>query len=122
MKDHLSANELTYAEMFRVKSTQLAELSHEIFTLKAGKELAANSKILKLRLFLDQHGFLQVGDRLNLSNREFTIRNPIILLGKQKYMRLLVEKEHLTPLHAGPTLVAVSLAQRFHITGSWRIF
>ena len=48
MKDHLSAKELTDAEMFWVKTTQLVEFSHEISTLKAGKELAADSKILML--------------------------------------------------------------------------
>ena len=51
MKDHLSSKELTDAETFWVKTTQLAEFSSEIFTLKAKKELAANSKILML-LFL----------------------------------------------------------------------
>ena len=47
-KDHLSAKELTDAEMFWVKTTQLAEFSHEISPLKAGKELTTNSKILML--------------------------------------------------------------------------
>ena len=36
-------------------------------------------------------------------------------------MRLLVKKEHLRLLHAGPTLVAASLAQKFYIMGSHRI-
>ena len=75
MKDHLSAKELTDTEMFCVKTTQLAEFSHEISTLKAGKELTTNSKILILRPFLDQRGLLQVGGRLNLSNQEFAIQN-----------------------------------------------
>ena len=72
MKDHLSVKELTDAEMFWVKSTRLAEFSHEIYTLKAGKKLTANPKILKLQALLDQRGLL-VGDRLNLSNWEFFI-------------------------------------------------
>ena len=36
-------------------------------------------------------------------------------------MRILVEKEHLRLLHAGPTLVASALAQKFHIMGNCRI-
>ena len=44
MKDYLSAKELTDVDMFWVKSTQLAEFSYEISTLKAGKELAANCR------------------------------------------------------------------------------
>ena len=74
-----------------------------------------------LRPFLDQCGFLRVGGRLNLSNREFSIQNPIILPGKKKFTKLLIEKEHLRLLHAGPTLVVVALAQKFHIMGSHRI-
>ena len=38
------AKELTDVEMFWVRGTQLAEFSHEISTLKAGKELAASSR------------------------------------------------------------------------------
>ena len=41
--------ELTDAEKFWVKSTQLVEFSHSISTLKAGKEIATNSKIMKLQ-------------------------------------------------------------------------
>ena len=121
IKDHLSAKELTDAEMLWVKSTQLVEFLHEISTLKARKELTANSKILKLQPFLDQRGLLRVGGRLNLSNQKFSFRSLIILSCKRKLMRFLVENEHLKPLHAGPTLVAVSLAQKYHIMGSCRI-
>ena len=48
MKDHLSAKELTDAEMYWVKTTQLAKILSEISTLKAEKELAINSKFLML--------------------------------------------------------------------------
>ena len=101
--------------------TQLAKFSHMIFTLKAGKELAPNAKILMLQLFLDQHGLHRVGGRLNISNGEFAIQNSIILPRKERFTRLLIEKKHLRLLHAGPTLVAASPAQKVHITGSRRI-
>ena len=52
MKDHLYAKELTDAEMLLVKTTQLADFSHEISNLKAKREFTANSKILMLRPFL----------------------------------------------------------------------
>ena len=42
MKDHLSVKELIDAEMFWVKSTESAEFSHDISTLKAGKEFVAS--------------------------------------------------------------------------------
>ena len=109
---------VTDAEVFWVNSTQLAEFSHEISTLKGGKELATDSKILMLRPFLDQRGLLRVGGRLNLSNWELAIQNLIILPGKERYTRLLVEEEHLRLLHAHPMLVVPSFSQKFHITGS----
>ena len=99
MNDHLIAKELTYAEMFWVKGTQLTEFSYEISTLKVGKDLAANLKILKLKLFLDQHGLL-------------TSQNLIILPGKQRHSRFLAEKEHMRLFHGGHTLMAASLAIR----------
>ena len=101
--------------------TQVAKISCEISTLIAEKELTANSKILMLRPFLDQRGLLQVGSRLNLSNREFVLQNPIIPPGKQKITKLLIEKEQLRLLHAGPTIVATFLSQKFHIMGCRRI-
>ena len=58
MKDHQSAKELIDAEMFWVKCTEPTELSHEISTLKAGKELAANSNIVKLQPFLHRRRLL----------------------------------------------------------------
>ena len=48
MKYHLSAKELTDTEIFGVKTTQLVEFSHDISTLKDGKELSAKMNILKL--------------------------------------------------------------------------
>ena len=64
MKDHLSAKEFNDAEMFWVKMTQLVEFSTDISTLKDGKELAANYKILNLQPFIDQRGLLGVQGRL----------------------------------------------------------
>ena len=44
MKDHLFVKESTDAEMLWVKSTRLAEFSHEISTLKAGIEIYKNAR------------------------------------------------------------------------------
>ena len=101
--------------------TQLAEFSREISTLNARKELTTNSNILKVQSFPDRRGLLWVGARLNLWNSKFAKRNPIILPGKQRYTRLLVEKKHLRLVHAGSMLVPASLTRKFHITASRRI-
>ena len=92
MKYHLSVKQLTDAEMFWVKFTQLSEFSHEISTLKAGETLTVNWKISKLPSLLDQKGLLQVRGKLNFSNRELSRRNPIILPGKQRWTRVLLRK------------------------------
>ena len=83
--------------------------------------LERNLPLIRRFWSFDQCCLLWVEGRLNLSNQEFMIWNLIILPGKEKFTRLLIEKEHLRLLYADPTLMVASLTQRFHIMGSHKI-
>ena len=115
----LTTKELAAAESAWIAITQQQAFAEEINTLKEGKELRRN-KLLPLRPFLDQDGFLRIGGRLGLSERPYTKRHPLVLPGKHQLTKLIIGNEHVRLLHAGPTLVMASLSQRFHIIGARR--
>ena len=52
---------------------------------------------------------------MELSKLSYTNRHPVLLPRDHRVVDLLIIYEHLRLLHAGPTLVSVSLAQRFCI-------
>lgn len=73
------------------------------------------------RPFLDTHGVLRVLGREQLSSLRYHTKHPAIIDGKHPLTKLIVQSEHLRLLHAGPTLLAASLSQRFHIVGGRRV-
>ena len=79
--------------------------------------LDSTSCLLSLHPFVDQHGLLRVGGRQKQSMSTYESKHPLILHGKHPISHLIVRTEHLRLLHAGPTLLASSLNQRYHIVG-----
>ena len=114
----LTTKELAAAEEIWVALAQQQEFAEEIDNLKGGKE--SGKRLLPLHPFLDQNGLLRVGGRLSLSEQSYTKRHPLILAGRHQLTKLIIRNEHQRLLHAGPTLVMSSLAQRFHIIGARR--
>ena len=55
------------------------------------------------------------------SSLTYSQSHPAILDGKHLITKLVVRVEHLRLMHAGPTLLASSLSQRFHIIGARKI-
>lgn len=62
--------------------------------------------------FVDPDGIIRVGGRLELSDEPFPTKHPIIL-PKSRLTDLIIEKEHLRQLHAGPSLLLATVRQRF---------
>ena len=117
----LTVAELDSAERHWLVHSQGVDFSEEITVLRRGKGLM-KGRLLSLHPFLDSRGLLRVGGRQALSQLPYNQRHPIILSGKNKLTRMIMQAEHLRLLHAGPTLMAGSLARRFHILGARRQF
>ena len=113
---YLKTSELIAAEELWIASAQSMDFPEEIMALRTGKELP-RTKLSPFRPILDSQGLLRVGGRQDLSQQSFANRHPLILSAKNPLTRRIIEAEHLRLLHAGPTLVAASLARRFHIIG-----
>ena len=115
----LSVGELHKAECYWL---QLVQRSHfgEMQALREQSSLESFSPLLSLSPLIDSSGLLRVGGRQQLS-KSYDSQHPIILHGKHPLTRLIIRTEHVRLLHAGPTLLAASLACRYHIIGGRRI-
>ena len=114
----LTVSELSEAEKYLLKLSQASHFPKEITLLKSKGQLPAHSSLLPLHPFVDSDGILRVGGRETNSNLAYSQMHPIIIHGKHLLTRMIIRREHLRLLHAGPTPVSSSLSRQFHIIGT----
>ena len=119
--DVLTTEELQSAERCRIRKIQHEEFEEIVTLLKAGKSLPRSNKLLSFHPTLDENDVLRLGGRINLAKLPFSKHHPIVLPGSHRLTRLLIESEHVWLLHAGPTLVAASLAHDYCIIQGRRV-
>ena len=71
----------------------------------------------KLAPFIDQHGVLRVGGRLQESGLPYSKRHPVILPKQCHLSRLVIEWAHQSCLHGGQALTYAQVIQRAWIIG-----
>lgn len=59
--------------------------------------------------------FLRVGGRERNSSRPYDTQHPYIIHGKHPLTKTIILTEHKRLLHAGPSLLSVSISRRFHL-------
>ncbi|GFT26854.1 integrase catalytic domain-containing protein [Trichonephila clavipes] len=83
----------------------------EIRSIKKQISLPPKSPLRSLHPFIDEHGLVRVGGRLQNSQLQFNSKHPIILPSQHSISELLIKEQHIAHLHAGPTLLAHVLRQ-----------
>nr|XP_024219928.1 uncharacterized protein LOC112211857 [Halyomorpha halys] len=68
-----------------------------------------------LQLFIDPHGVLHVGGRLNLAPQPFAVKHPALIPKDQSITRLIITHAHVTNLHASPFATHSFIRQWFWI-------
>ena len=116
----LANSELVAAENLWIASAQQSTYPNELNILRKGNEIS-NGPLLALHPILDEKGLMRVGGRLSQSSEPYDRRHPIIVPGRHDLTKLMVRYEHSRILHAGPTLVAASLARRYAIIGARKV-
>ena len=111
-RGQLKTSELITAENFWITSAESMDFPEEIMALHAGKEIP-KAKLLPFCPALDSLGLLQMGDRQDLSQHLFAKHQSLVLSAKNPLARRVIEAEYQRLIHAGPTLVAASLARHF---------
>ncbi len=97
--------ELEQAEVYWLRVCQTDSFSSE----KA--HLLKSSRLISLRPFIDDKQLLRVGGRQENAPSSYDPH------GSHPISKLLIRREHIRLLHAGPLLVAASLSSQYHFIG-----
>ena len=99
----------------RVAATQSQHYSTEVGCLLDNRPLPASSKLRRFIPFLDAHGLLRVGGRLQNAFLGEQEKHPIIIPCESHIDELLIRDAHLKTLHGGPHLVQSHLLRTYWI-------
>lgn len=99
LEDNLQLLQST--ELFVIRQVQQEVYCREIDSLRNGKPIPKDSKILSLDPILDEHEILCVGGRLKRANFKLGEKNPILIPGDHHIAKLLVQHHHMLIRHQG---------------------
>ncbi|XP_041450598.1 uncharacterized protein LOC121404670 [Drosophila obscura] len=85
-----------------LRSIQRVHLWPDYKTLRDEQQVQSSSSISSLAPFLDDHGLLRVGGRLENSSLDFNARHPVILPRRHPVTSAVIVHVHEQNLHAGP--------------------
>ncbi|GFW44836.1 integrase catalytic domain-containing protein [Trichonephila clavipes] len=124
---HINATSLTFSETKTAEETiirwvQGIHFQEEIQSIMKQISLPPKSPLRSLHPFIDEHGLVRVGGRLQNSQLRFNSKHPVLLL----LSRLLVNslsrnKQHIAHLHAGSALLTHVLRKPHWIVGSRKL-
>ena len=111
----LAAVKLESTRLHLVRMVQAEHFSVELASLQAGNNIKQSSPLRRLTPFLDTHGILRVGGRLQFSLLGYEENHPAIVPKRSHLDDLLIWDAHRITLHGGPQLVQSYLLSRYWI-------
>lgn len=117
--NYLTSSEIENAYNIFIRMAQYKEYHDDIAQIQRTGSIKTSSNLLKLNPFLDKHGILRVGGRLEYSNLASTTKHPIILPKTSRLTELLINQAHKSTLHGGPRLTLTYLRQKFWIISGY---
>ncbi|KRZ09243.1 hypothetical protein T11_4328, partial [Trichinella zimbabwensis] len=113
--EYLTPLEMQNAENHWIRKAQHERFENEIHQLSNGRQIAANSRLQQFDPFIDEHGLLRIGRRLQNSDLPENMKHPILLPDKQPTTTAIIRRCHLRQLHGGCELTLATLRQRYWI-------
>ena len=113
----LTFRELEVAFIRCVFWVQQSYFVDDIRCLSTRATVGRNSLLRKLAPFIDQHGVLRIGGRLQESGLPHSERHPVILPKQCHLSRLVIEWAHQSCLHGGQALTYAQVIKRAWING-----
>ncbi|CAG9137690.1 unnamed protein product [Plutella xylostella] len=105
------------AERLLIRNSQFESFSSEITLLKNSKGIPTCSKLLTLSPYLDEHGVLRAGGRIDAApDVSPETKRPAILDGRNYIARLIVRHYHVAAAHGNQETVVNELRQKYWIT------
>ncbi|XP_049877550.1 uncharacterized protein LOC126374847 [Pectinophora gossypiella] len=111
----LTLSEIREATSILVKQVQEQIFHDEIGNLKDKKVISGKSKLLSLNPFLDDHGILRVGGRLQNARISPAMKNPIILPQNHRLTELIINHAHKLTFHGGARVTLALTRQKYWI-------
>lgn len=112
-KSALTGVEIQSALYHIIKHAQSIDFQEDIYHLKKKGFVRSNSKLSCLRPFLNDHGILRVGGRLEQANITYAAKHPIIISPGSRLAELLIHQAHITTLHGGPRLTLSFIREKY---------
>lgn len=102
------------AERLLLMQAQADSFPLDIAVIKKGKPLQPTSKLLTLSPYIDEHGILRVGGRIDAASEIGPeVKRPIILDGRHPTARLLVRRYHILAAHGNQETVVNEVKQKY---------
>lgn len=103
------------ALLYWVRNAQMVFYSKEYSAIRAGRQIAVNSTIVKLCPFVDSNRLLRVGGRLANANVPEDAKHQFIIPPHARISNLLIWNAHYATVHGGPQLMMPQLRHTFWI-------
>jgi hypothetical protein len=113
----LSVKEIRFSHNVIVKLVQQEAFPDEYNCLVKNKPLPKSSPLIKLNPFLDADSIIRVGGRLVNANIFYNKKFPIVIPKRHHITNLIVEREHLRQLHAGPQATLAAIRESYWLLG-----
>lgn len=111
----LTAEELADAERYWILEMQNQVFRKERDELRAGKDIHRGSRIRDLKPFLDEHGLICLGGRLQHSDMSFSERHPYILPSDHRLSEMLIRQCHDQVMYSGTRDTLMQLRDKYWI-------
>ena len=119
-KGVMTTEEIKLALLTLITISQKEHFSSDLKLIKLS-ETVRNKNLLSLSSFIDQDDILRVGGRIQLSDRPFDEKHPIILSAHCNLARLIVRDIHIKYLHTLPSVMFSTLRQKYWIIGGRKL-
>lgn len=107
--------ERNVALKYWIKHAQETFFHNELQLLREGKPLSQGNKLIKLRPFVAEDGFVRVGGRLANANIPEGAKHQVILPPDAEISTLLIRNAHFMTVHGGPQIMIAQLRQTIWI-------
>ncbi|XP_068728886.1 uncharacterized protein [Montipora capricornis] len=109
----LLVEDIEQARKFWVRSTQAESFPQEVVALKSKQHVSNKSKLVSLSPFLDEHGIVRAGGRIERADIPFCSRHPIVLSPDHEFTRVIIMNCHERLKHEGVDHVRNELRQQY---------
>lgn len=117
LTDPISPQELEAAKLYWIRITQRWAFHQELKIISNQQLLPRSNSLQRLTPFLDSHGLLRVGGRLQVTPLDSSFKHPLILPRISALTSLIISDAHARTFHGGTQLTLSFIRNNYWIVG-----